>query len=49
VLSQLLLSGPLFALYNLSIVIVWLIERANRKRLRALEKESGADLVSSPD
>ena len=49
VLSQLLLSGPLFALYNISIVIVWLIERANRKRLQALEKESGADLVARSD
>ena len=49
VLSQLLMSGPLFGLYNVSIVIVWLMERANRKRLQALEKESGADLVASGD
>jgi sec-independent protein translocase protein TatC len=47
VLSQLLMSGPLFALYNVSIVIVWMIERANRKRLAELEKETGADLTSS--
>lgn len=49
ILSQLLMSGPLFALYNLSILIVWLIERANRKRMQAMEKETGADLVASGD
>jgi Sec-independent protein secretion pathway component TatC len=30
VYTQLLLAGPLFALYNLSIGIVWLIERRRR-------------------
>jgi sec-independent protein translocase protein TatC len=49
VLSQLLMAGPLFALFNLSIGIVWLIERAARKRLEALEKETGADLVPTRD
>src|SRR5881394_3530826 len=33
VLSQLLMAGPLFGLFNLSIVLVWMIERARRKKL----------------
>lgn len=33
VASQVLLAGPIFVLYNLSIVVVLLIERANKKRL----------------
>ena len=45
VLSQVLMAGPLFGLYNVSILLVWLIERARRKKLEALEKETGADLV----
>ena len=45
VLSQVLMAGPLFGLYNLSILLVWAIERARRKKLEALEKETGADLV----
>jgi sec-independent protein translocase protein TatC len=49
VLSQLLMAGPLFFLFNLSILIVWLIERTNRKRLEILAKETGADLVVSGD
>ena len=48
VLSQLLMAGPLFGLYNLSILIVWMIERARKKQLAALEKETGADLMPSP-
>jgi sec-independent protein translocase protein TatC len=48
VLSQLLMAGPLYGLFNLSIVIVWFIERARRKRLEALEKETGAELVPTP-
>ena len=47
ILSQLLMAGPLFGLFNLSIVLVWLIERARRKKLEALAKETGADLVPS--
>ena len=47
VLSQVLMAGPLFGLFNLSIILVWLIERARRKKLEALEKETGADLVPS--
>jgi sec-independent protein translocase protein TatC len=47
VLSQVLMAGPLFGLFNLSIVLVWMIERARRKKLEALAKETGADLVPS--
>jgi sec-independent protein translocase protein TatC len=45
VLSQVLMAGPLFGLYNVSIVVVWMIERARRKKLEQLAKETGADLV----
>jgi len=45
VLSQLLMAGPLFLLYNVSILLVFLIERARRKKLQALEQETGASLV----
>jgi sec-independent protein translocase protein TatC len=45
VLSQVLMAGPLFGLFNVSILLVWMIERANRRRLAALEKQTGADLV----
>jgi sec-independent protein translocase protein TatC len=47
VLSQVLMAGPLFGLYNVSILIVWAIERGRRKKLEALEKETGAELVPS--
>jgi len=30
--TQTLLALPIFTLYNLSILVVWLIERAQRKR-----------------
>jgi sec-independent protein translocase protein TatC len=49
VLSQLLMAGPLFGLYQVSIVIVWLIERAAKERLEKLAKETGADLVPVDD
>jgi sec-independent protein translocase protein TatC len=49
VLSQLLMAGPLFGLYNLSILIVWSIEKAARERLEKLAKETGADLVPLED
>jgi sec-independent protein translocase protein TatC len=49
VLSQVLMAGPLFALYNVSILIVWLIERGARERLERLARESGADLVPTED
>jgi sec-independent protein translocase protein TatC len=39
--TQVLLAGPLYALYNISILFVWLIERARRKR----EAEIDAGLV----
>jgi sec-independent protein translocase protein TatC len=45
VLSQVLMSVPLFLLYNVSILIVWFIEKAARERLEKLAKETGADLV----
>jgi sec-independent protein translocase protein TatC len=38
VLSQLFLAVPLFALYNISILFVWLIERSRKKMLDDLEK-----------
>jgi sec-independent protein translocase protein TatC len=47
VLSQVLMAGPLFGLFNISILLVWLIERTRKKKLEALAKESGADLVPS--
>jgi sec-independent protein translocase protein TatC len=47
VLSQLLMAGPLFGLFNVSIMVVWMIERARRKKLAALSKETGADLIPS--
>jgi sec-independent protein translocase protein TatC len=36
--TQTLLAVPMFALYNVSILVVWLIERAQRKRNAALEQ-----------
>ena len=39
------MAGPLFALYNVSILVVWMIERGARRRLADLEKQTGADLV----
>jgi sec-independent protein translocase protein TatC len=45
VLSQVLMAGPLFALYNVSILLVWMLERGARRRLEELEKQTGADLV----
>jgi sec-independent protein translocase protein TatC len=47
VLSQMLMAGPLFGLFNISILVVWMIERARRKKLEAIAKETGADLVPS--
>lgn len=38
ILSQLLMAGPLFVLYNISIGIVWLIERARKKKMDDLER-----------
>jgi sec-independent protein translocase protein TatC len=41
--NQLLLAGPLYALYNLSIVFVLLIERTRKKDQAALEKSYEAE------
>jgi sec-independent protein translocase protein TatC len=49
VLSQVLMAGPLFGLYNVSILVVWIMERAHRKKLQDLERETGADLVPRSD
>ena len=49
ILSQVLMSAPLFGLYNLSILLVWMIERAARKRLAELARQTGADLVPSDE
>jgi len=38
VMSQVLMAGPLFALYNLSILIVWLIERARKRKADELDR-----------
>ena len=35
--TQVLLAGPLYLLYNVSILFVWLIERARRKRDAAID------------
>lgn len=47
VLSQLLMAGPLFALYNFSILVVWLIERGRKKALDDLEKGDSGDPPTS--
>jgi sec-independent protein translocase protein TatC len=39
--TQTLLALPLFVLYNVSILVVWLLERARRKREAALEAGTG--------
>jgi sec-independent protein translocase protein TatC len=49
VLSQVLMAGPLFGLYNVSILIVWFIEKGARERLERLAKETGADLVPTKE
>ena len=36
--TQCLLAGPIFGLYNVSILVVWLIERARRRRDEALDR-----------
>ena len=36
--TQCLLAAPIFLLYNISILVVWLIERARRKRDEALDR-----------
>jgi len=43
--TQCLLAAPIFGLYNISILVVWLIERAARRRNEALDR--GAPVASS--
>jgi sec-independent protein translocase protein TatC len=43
--TQCLLAAPIFGLYNISILVVWLIERAARRRNEALER--GTPVASS--
>jgi sec-independent protein translocase protein TatC len=49
VFTQLLLAGPLYALYNISIIFVWLIERGRKKRDAALEAEYEAQDKADSD
>jgi sec-independent protein translocase protein TatC len=42
--TQCLLAAPIFGLYNISILVVWLIERARRRRDEALDR--GASVAS---
>lgn len=48
VVSQLLLAGPIFGLYNLSIIVVMLLERARRKKEAALDAEYDAKPGDGP-
>lgn len=48
VLSQVMMSTPLFGLYNLSIIVVWLLERARRKKLDDIEKSYDPPSSSPP-
>lgn len=36
--NQLLMAGPLYVLYNISIVLVWIIERGRKRKADALDK-----------
>jgi sec-independent protein translocase protein TatC len=40
--TQVLLAVPLFGLYNLSILVVWVIERARRKKDQEIERQYAA-------
>jgi sec-independent protein translocase protein TatC len=40
--TQLLLAGPLYFLYNISILFVWLIERARKRRDAAAGDDDAA-------
>lgn len=40
--TQVLLAVPLFGLYNLSIFVVWIIERARRKKDQEIERQYAA-------
>jgi sec-independent protein translocase protein TatC len=39
--TQMLLAGPLFMLYQISIAVVWLLERARKRKDAALDAEYG--------
>jgi sec-independent protein translocase protein TatC len=41
--TQLLLAGPLFLLYEISIIVVWVIERARKKSEAELEAQYNTD------
>jgi sec-independent protein translocase protein TatC len=43
VVSQMLLAGPVFLLYNVSIGIVWLLERGRKKEQAAADAEYGPE------
>ena len=43
VVSQMLLAGPIFALYNLSILVVMLIEKSRKKQEAAMDAEYGSE------
>jgi sec-independent protein translocase protein TatC len=47
--TQMLLAGPLFALYEVSILVVWVIERARKRKEVELEAEYGDDDKSDSD
>jgi Sec-independent protein secretion pathway component TatC len=48
--TQILLAGPLFGLYQISILVVWVIDRSRKKKEAALEKEyAEQDAKSPPD
>jgi sec-independent protein translocase protein TatC len=47
--TQCLLAGPLFGLYQVSIVVVWLIERGRKRKEAELEKEYESSSSSGPD
>jgi sec-independent protein translocase protein TatC len=45
--TQMLLAGPLFALYEVSILVVWVIERARKRSDDELESQYGDDKKDS--
>ena len=45
--TMLLLTGPLYALYNVSILFVWLVERARKRKVDALDGDGDGDSDAS--
>jgi len=43
IISQTLMAGPLVVLYNVSIVIAWLVTRSKERKLAALAQDDDAD------